>query len=389
MGGNAFKNLPASAFPRIPPVVYFALKERLTTKLSQLFSLVTVPIEAPEKVDFGDLDFTVALPLKDAAVSPKDVQHLLGGTHAILMEGNRTSNYAVPIPHREWVSFGHGVEAAVQRARLLQDLSNHPATVVVDDDNASECRVQLFYQVDVHVCHDEAEWKRISFFNSHGDMGMILGLLLPDPPNPPLELSDNFDEILTFMGLSTHPPRSPFSTRRELFEWLASSRFFDPNKFRSSGSGISKVKIDRKLYHNFVLWAETQRTTLSAQGDIKLKSGDAIDICRLNHDGGIHDEALDFFKKRDVFEAAAKARLLRTTLRSVWRGHQVRDWAELGEHWSGVSRIMNGVREELGGDEKIAQILLTDGGQELLKTKVLETRDRLGLVPVTKLSTGL
>ncbi|KAJ8457153.1 hypothetical protein ONZ45_g18428 [Pleurotus djamor] len=219
-------------------------------------------------------------------------------------------------------------------------------------------------------------------------MGMILGLLLPDPPNPPLELSDNFDEILTFMGLSTHPPRSPFSTRRELFEWLASSRFFDPNKFRSSGSGISKVKIDRKLYHNFVLWAETQRTTLSAEGDIKLKTGDDIQTCRRDHDS-IRDEALEFFKKRDVFEAAAKERLLRSTLKSAWCGHQVRDWAEMGEYWPGVSRIMNGVREELGGDGNIAEILLTNGGRELLKAKVLETRDRFGLVPATKSPTEL
>lgn len=32
-------------------------------------------------------------------------------------------------------------------------------------------------KVDVHVCEDKTELDRVVFFNSYGDLGMILGLL--------------------------------------------------------------------------------------------------------------------------------------------------------------------------------------------------------------------
>jgi hypothetical protein len=35
----------------------------------------------------------------------------------------------------------------------------------------------IYFQVDVHVCMDKDEWDRIMFYNSYGDLGMILGLI--------------------------------------------------------------------------------------------------------------------------------------------------------------------------------------------------------------------
>lgn len=35
----------------------------------------------------------------------------------------------------------------------------------------------IYFQVDIHVCMDKDEWDRIMFYNSYGDLGMILGLI--------------------------------------------------------------------------------------------------------------------------------------------------------------------------------------------------------------------
>lgn len=54
MGGNAFlERLPDHAFPRLPPALYFELRARLLLRLQQLYEHVTVPMEAPEKADYG------------------------------------------------------------------------------------------------------------------------------------------------------------------------------------------------------------------------------------------------------------------------------------------------------------------------------------------------
>lgn len=132
MGGSAFTSmLGKGAFPRLPPRVYQAIKARYLAKIGDLYSLVTVPIEAPEKVTYGDLDILVAVPKSSLTVgdsgnplgsepaspfvAPSVVQTVLGATHLVQCEGNRTSNFAIPIEVGEWGPLGHEAEEQVAR----------------------------------------------------------------------------------------------------------------------------------------------------------------------------------------------------------------------------------------------------------------------------------
>ena len=121
MGGRAFSAvLQVAAFPRIPPAVYRNLKARLHPKLSELYTWVGVPIEAPEKLDYGDLDFVVAIPKNQnsQSLSHQVIKEILGAEFMIPMEGNRTSNYAIPISPGEWALFGHSAEGNDERKKL-------------------------------------------------------------------------------------------------------------------------------------------------------------------------------------------------------------------------------------------------------------------------------
>lgn len=142
MGGKAFHELGGDAFPRIPPLVYSILKKRFTEKLKTLYDLVGVPHEAPEKEDHGDVDFIVCCPRDPDVHTTTLIIEILGAEHAILAEGNRTSNFAVP----------------------------------ASNDLGYE-NTEVYVQVDVHLCGDKSEWQRTLFFNSYGDLGMILGLI--------------------------------------------------------------------------------------------------------------------------------------------------------------------------------------------------------------------
>lgn len=125
MGGSAFSaNLAPKAFPRMPPDVYSALKARYLPKMQQIYSLVAVPKEAPEKTSYGDLDILVAEAKatdepsegkQPGFVPHEQIQEILGARHVVRCDENRTSNYAVPIALGEWGALGHKADEEAAR----------------------------------------------------------------------------------------------------------------------------------------------------------------------------------------------------------------------------------------------------------------------------------
>lgn len=125
MGGNAFGSiLKASSFPRLPPAVYAALKSRLLPKIQELYSFVAVPIEAPEKPDYGDLDFVVTGQKVQfdgtsdrvlVNIPHEIVQQTIGARFVNPVDGNRTSNFAIPVVVGEWALLGHQMDEEEKR----------------------------------------------------------------------------------------------------------------------------------------------------------------------------------------------------------------------------------------------------------------------------------
>lgn len=151
MGGKAFLQLlPNTTFPRMSPAVYYTLKQTILPRLRELFQEVAVPPEAPEKADYGDLDFLTVQPSQ--TVSHQTVQAAIRAAACVPMDGNRTSNYAIAFS---------AYKDALQQA---------DGQALADTENA-------YFQVDVHVCEDHEEKQAIDFMHSYGDLGMILGVL--------------------------------------------------------------------------------------------------------------------------------------------------------------------------------------------------------------------
>ncbi|KAF9464180.1 hypothetical protein BDZ94DRAFT_1257197 [Collybia nuda] len=373
MGGSAFSSkLLQSAFPRLPPVVYTDLKMRLFPKLQNLYSFVAVPHEAPEKGDYGDLDFVVAGP-KRSGPSTKNTTDSINVPHELLeevigacyvnpMEGNRTSNFAIAVEQGEWAQIGHEKEETQYREQAEAG--------------------RIYYQVDVNVCANQAEWERVVFFHGYGDLGMIMGLCarnaglalgtkglkLPNPPNPPIQLSESFNDITEFMGLSMTEWKAGFGSKREVFEWAGASRLFVASQFRSEGEGFKRVKPERRMYAEFIQWA-MERTAVQTSAGVSSEKQE-------ERQRGIRDEALRYFGKKEEFDSLARERSQRIQLKQTFTGSKIRDWTDLGEYWKGVKLIMDTVRLRVGGEEGVLRIL--DGeGEEGLKRVVLEVKDEL------------
>ncbi|KAJ7158906.1 hypothetical protein C8R46DRAFT_1110730 [Mycena filopes] len=378
MGGSAFSAiLPASALPRIPPAVYNALKNRLTPRLQSLYSIVSTPSEAPEKVDHGDLDFLVCEPLLGGTneVPHSVIQSLFVAKHVVPMPGNRTSSYAVGIEVGEWGALGHASE------------EEHVRRFAMETDNQQE----IFYQVDVHVCSDKPEWERIHFFHGYGDLGMIMGLVVrnkglqlgtkgmkvPRASRPPFELSESMDDIMQYMGLSMERWKAGFRTKQDVFEWVGTSSFFDPLHFQSKGPGFKKVKPERKMYAQFVQWVTEQQTHLDAAS--VASTSPMSNEERIQH-------ALEYFGKKAEFDALNREEAEKARLKELkdagFNGVKVREWVGLAEHqWQDVKMIMDEVRGRVGGDPGILKIL-DERGQEAMKEYVLQAKEKLGVIGV-------
>ncbi|KAI5121076.1 hypothetical protein M0805_008589 [Coniferiporia weirii] len=394
MGGKAFTELDNGLFPRIPTHIYNPLKERLGAQLKTLYAFVGTPAEAPQKADHGDVDFVVCDPLTVEASAaagatdsgPYDIllahadallraKSLLGAEHITLVEGHRTSNFAIPAG-----------------AELSADWEGK------------------FFQVDVHVCKDRAEWDRLLFFHSYGDLGMILGLLArahgltlgvkglrthyAQPSEARISsfpLSESLREILAFLGLSLDTWEQGFATREEIFAWVTSSRLFVPRRLTVAYPAQEKraARQQRAMYDAFLRYShalavaesgsdlsrsgsETEVDEEPVKGKDNIKNGDENEIAEklvkldISENGeigvdyrdtignkktkrssrtAIRQEALIYFGKKDAYDALVAASQRKRILREKFNGTKVTAWT--GVQGTAVRTIMHGVREKL------------------------------------------
>ena len=167
--------------------------------------------------------------------------------------------------------------------------------------------------------------------------------------------------------MSMDPWIAGFRSKREVFEWVGTSRFFDPRRFRSTGEGFRKVKPERKMYHEFVEWAMEKALAATGRGEEpSVQRSKAV----------TREDALEYFGKKKAFEALVRERTRRLELKEVFSGHKVRDWTDLGNHWKGVKLVMDGVRERHGGDEGVWKIYDREG-EEGVKKVVVQVKEDL------------
>ncbi|KAF1977754.1 hypothetical protein BU23DRAFT_587284 [Bimuria novae-zelandiae CBS 107.79] len=105
MGGHAFRNLNC---PRIPPDIYFKVRDQTTSALRKLLTHVVIPTEMPAKPSYGDVEFLVSafLPTSPASATVldyplmisiiKDLLHTPHGKRGYLNPD--VMYFAVPVP---------------------------------------------------------------------------------------------------------------------------------------------------------------------------------------------------------------------------------------------------------------------------------------------------
>lgn len=166
-------------------------------------------------------------------------------------------------------------------------------------------------------------------------------------------LSESFDDILPFFRLSMDRWNAGFSTQHEVFEWVATSRFFNPSRIPSFSK--ARTAKDRKMYLSFFEWAKQR----ASENDAPLPTIQAV-----------VEEALDAFGKREEYYAIVKANQRRVALRKVLTGHITADHLGLDVTIRGktIKQVMDIVRQDVGEDALVGMDP-DDIKREVLKAK--------------------
>ena len=193
--------------------------------LRQFYDRVYTPAEAPEKLDYGDIDILVDRPLHN--FTRETLAHALGAVDHLKQRS--VSSFAIPI-----------------------------------SESGGE-----YLQLDVHACHpDIFEWETTLY--AYGDLWRILGccanrhglaindsglhLRIPEidkthPKDSLLHLTSDPRDIMDFLGLDFDAFITGFATLDEAFTWATSSRFFIRRPFEKVSPS---KKDDRPMYRQFV-----------------------------------------------------------------------------------------------------------------------------------------
>ncbi|CZR61771.1 uncharacterized protein PAC_11668 [Phialocephala subalpina] len=234
MGGKAFSQYDT---PRMPQAVYRMVCDALISHLRLYYTEVKSPIEAPEKLDHGDVDLLVHGPLQsgfDPAKTPKsevarNIAHEIAAQEWLVGNTGQPINFAI-----KWPSHAG--------ARV------HPGpNAVVTQDLVAEEGETRHIQLDVHICHSYEDFRWEYFHSAHGDLWNILGttirkfgltvnnkgmyLRIPDIEQSDRKKSMIFltadpVRILDFLGVDKIKWFQPFDTKKEMFEYATGCRMF-------------------------------------------------------------------------------------------------------------------------------------------------------------------
>jgi hypothetical protein len=120
-------------------------------------------------------------------------------------------------------------------------------------------------------------------------------------------LSTSPQEISTFLGLDYGLFNEGFSTRLALFNWIATSRFFQPGIFLRMGNSLR----ERKVYQDFVSYASarappTLRLNLDGPSDSATDPDELAVTLGIDAEAVV-EEALAYFGCRDEWYMIAES----------------------------------------------------------------------------------
>jgi hypothetical protein len=294
MGGSAFADPedPSKSLhtPRMPPHIYKHVRDSALRMLrSEFFAQAECPIEAPAKIDYGDVDILVASPRDQAHPDVASLAVALGATQ--YKKNSPTTNFALPWPTVQELSASVGTEAAAHpytadaETPTAKEQDEHLSGVSRGNDrgarhdniNPDRTDPPRYVQLDLHVCPTPEQFQWELFHQAHGDLWNILGgmvrpyglivnhigfyLRLAGVENisrdqRTIQLTTSPSAVLKFLDLDEKNYWTRFESPDAMFLYAASCRFYDPKVYKGKEDLKANDRLRMKKRPMFMKWYE-------------------------------------------------------------------------------------------------------------------------------------
>ena len=376
MGGNTFKGIVET--PRMPSEVYQEIKVRVIKLLRRHFRYASVPIEAPAKPSYGDLDVLICEPLsgpgQNEISKPENLSVLLEARLWKRVPNSPTINFALPWP-----------ESATS------DVDNGPSSTSGDDvktfgtsppHKPTPKPTGRFIQLDIHLCSNSQELNWMLFDHAHGDMWNLLGstirrfgfirndkalyIVIPELAEKntnkhlqKVKMTNDARKTLEYLGLDWDRFWKPFDNTEQMMDYAAGCRFHDPARgkkiFRGDDEGeeamggVRTKANDRRRAGQRSVFKQWLDEYLPEHVDDP--AGAASRITKQE----VVDDAKAFFGKEfaERFDAARKKGIVVVGSQKLWSDvrqtvqEQGAEGHDLGYTMKGLKRCIQGDKFEL------------------------------------------
>lgn len=240
----------------MPPQIYNLILSRTLLAIQKHFTHVSSPIEAPGKLDFGDIDILchgpLTAPYNPSLTSKTQVTETiakeLGAKKWIIGKSMQGMNFAIPWPEEGGIGEGTTSTSALNENQEYEE-----------GDGAAK---EKFIQLDIHIFPTLKEYNWELFHAAHGDLWNILGstirrfgltvnnlglflripdIELHDRKKSIIFLTDDSNTILEFLGLDPERWWKRFESQEEMFEYAAGCRMFWIKEVLEEGEGEGDV----------------------------------------------------------------------------------------------------------------------------------------------------
>jgi hypothetical protein len=332
MGGQAFGT--SILVPRMSPELYRKVAKDVGDKLGTLFSRVTIPREAPGKLDFGDIDFLVDGTLPSVnKINWILVKTLLGAELYV----PRGGSHSFGLPHPE-----------ISSAFVQVDVELCPGSGTPDSAELFEWTKLMKGDSDmmqiIGVCHRPLGL-------TCNDRGFHVRLEQIEPYNKKkalLFLTRDPNKAMEFYGLNTTKYWEGFRNENDLFEWVSKGRFFAWEVFdsRTEKSNDRQRQNKRGMYRRFVENYMPDHP----------EAGKGKNWTRKH----VLEEALNTFDRQEQYEAMMTEHSMKEAEEALWK--QIRERLPL--EGSSLGEALKGLRR---------WVRFTDGRPEITTEPMLET----------------
>ena len=307
MGGKVFDNvvLEGGGKPQVPrmlPELYQTEIDKYKPILEKYFDHVVVPRDAPDKKDFGDIDFLVGGDIKQlteegrtlSAKDPDFWKLIEGELTAELYENRGQSHsFGIPITAMSGSYVQVDVELSPGNGTLgYKDLFEWTQFMKGDGDLLQI--IGITHRPLGLTCNDQGLHARLEQIEPY-DKKKALLFLTRDP-----------DQMMTFYGFDVDKYHAGFDNETELFDWVAAGRYFSRQTFeqRVERATDRSRHAKRPMYRRFVD---------DYMADLK------VGIRSPSTRQEVLEQAIDTFDVREKYDEMVAAHNAKMTEDALWK----------------------------------------------------------------------